>query len=103
MSAFLSPSKSNSVEAVGGLLTVTVNILWNVRPQLSVAVTVMVNGPPTGPLLVIVTTPVVAFTPIVPVKPPPPDAVTIETEPLSPGAASGVRISLHPVTTVELA
>src|SRR6266850_7627657 len=101
MSAFLSPSKSNLVGAVGGLTTVTVNIFWTVAPQLSVTVTVIVYGPPTGPLFVIVTRPVAGSTEMIPLKPPGPDAMTDATDTLSAGGAFGVEKSLQPTTIVE--
>jgi len=86
---------------VGGPTTVKVNVGIVVAPQLSVKVTVTVNTP-AGLALLIVTTPVVALTASVPVKPGA-AAVALVIEPLSIGAAVGVTVVPPPEGKLVLA
>ena len=82
------------------LLTVKLNVLVLVRPQLSVAVTVTtyaVGDAGAAPLMLI--TPVLGLPDKVPVKPGA-EAVSVTTEPLSVGAADGVTVAAPAVATL---
>jgi hypothetical protein len=87
------------VGAALALPTTRLKVCCEVAPQLSVAVTVIVYVP-TGPGLVIVTTPVVVSTDKLPVKPALAEAVMDAIDPLSVGAALGDAVLFTPVVTL---
>ena len=96
----VTPTAGVIVGALFGALTVKLNVLVLVEPQLSVAVTVTTYGvPEAGPALLMVITPVAAFPLNVPLKPGA-AAETVATLPLSVGAALGVTVVPFPAIKV---